>query len=71
LSSALDGTNGFILNGIAVYDYSGVSVSGAGDVNGDGPTMSSFGALRRRPQRQLFGPEPRGVRVEHGLWLGA
>ncbi|NEQ65321.1 MAG: hypothetical protein F6K21_07455 [Symploca sp. SIO2D2] len=34
--SSLDGTNGFILNGIAAGDKSGSSVSGAGDINGDG-----------------------------------
>ncbi|MEG4362407.1 integrin alpha, partial [Microcoleus sp. C2C6] len=34
--STLNGTNGFILNGIAAYDLSGTSVSSAGDVNGDG-----------------------------------
>ena len=34
--SDLDGTNGFILNGIDLFDYSGRSVSSAGDVNGDG-----------------------------------
>ncbi len=34
--SALNGTNGFVLNGIDTYDNSGVSVSSAGDVNGDG-----------------------------------
>ena len=28
--------NGFVLNGVSRYDYSGISVSGAGDVNGDG-----------------------------------
>jgi hypothetical protein len=33
---ALDGSNGFRLDGIDVYDYSGYSVSSAGDVNGDG-----------------------------------
>ena len=31
-----DGSAGFVLNGIDAYDYSGVSVSAAGDVNGDG-----------------------------------
>jgi Ca2+-binding RTX toxin-like protein len=34
--SALDGTNGFAINGIAEYDISGFSVSSAGDFNGDG-----------------------------------
>src|SRR4029077_10601173 len=34
--SALNGTTGFVLNGLAVLDYSGNAVSGAGDVNGDG-----------------------------------
>ena len=32
----LDGSNGFVLNGIEASDSSGYSVSGAGDVNGDG-----------------------------------
>ncbi len=34
--SALNGSNGFAINGIAAYDWSGRSVSSAGDVNGDG-----------------------------------
>ena len=34
--STLNGTNGFVINGIDVIDQSGGSVSGAGDVNGDG-----------------------------------
>ncbi len=36
LRYTLDGSNGFTLSGIDNYDYSGRSVSGAGDVNGDG-----------------------------------
>lgn len=32
----LDGTNGFIINGIQSNDYSGFAVSGVGDVNRDG-----------------------------------
>ena len=32
----LDGSNGFVINGINRYDRSGTSVSSAGDVNGDG-----------------------------------
>ena len=34
--AALDGSNGFRLDGIDDYDHSGFSVAGAGDVNGDG-----------------------------------
>ena len=34
--STLDGTTGFRLDGVDLYDYSGASVSSAGDVNGDG-----------------------------------
>ena len=34
--SGLNGSNGFKLNGVAAYDYSGLSVASAGDVNGDG-----------------------------------
>jgi len=34
--SSLDGTNGFLINGLSTSDYSGWSVSGAGDMNGDG-----------------------------------
>lgn len=34
--SALNGIDGFVLNGVDVDDFSGSSVSGAGDINGDG-----------------------------------
>ena len=36
LSDIIAGNNGFVLNGANAGDYSGRSVSGAGDVNGDG-----------------------------------
>ena len=42
--SGLDGANGFVLNGVDVVDYSGLSVSGAGDINGDGVDDLLIGA---------------------------
>ena len=53
--SALDGTNGFILNGIDGYDYSGRSVSSAGDVNGDGYDDLIIGAYQADPNGNLSG----------------
>ena len=47
--SALDGTNGFILNGIDADDFSGTSVSSAGDVNGDGYDDLIIGAYGADP----------------------
>ncbi len=40
----LNGNNGFAINGINSFDGSGESVSGAGDVNGDGITDIIIGA---------------------------
>jgi hypothetical protein len=45
--AALDGTNGFRLNGIGLYDFSGKSVAAAGDMNRDGYgdiVIGAFGA---------------------------
>ena len=45
--SALNGTNGFKLNGVAAGDFAGRSVAGVGDVNGDGyddMLVGAFGA---------------------------
>ena len=47
--SDLDGTNGFLLNGVAAYDRSGSAVSGAGDVNGDGIADLLIGAFGASP----------------------
>lgn len=44
--SSLNGSNGFIINGIHPGDGSGYSVSGAGDVNGDGIDDVLIGASR-------------------------
>jgi len=34
--SSLDGSNGFKIDGVSIQERSGISVSGAGDINGDG-----------------------------------
>ena len=47
--SSLDGTNGFTINGINAFDRSGDSVSGAGDVNGDGINDLVIGAFYASP----------------------
>ncbi|EDX82844.1 FG-GAP repeat domain protein [Synechococcus sp. PCC 7335] len=51
--SALDGNNGFVINGIDAYDISGRSVSSAGDVNGDGFDDLIIGALLADPNGRL------------------
>ncbi len=47
--SSLDGTNGFVINGIKVRDKSGFAVSGAGDVDGDGFDDLIIGAYQADP----------------------
>ena len=47
--NALDGTNGFRLDGVTTGDESGYSVSSAGDVNGDGYDDLIVGASRADP----------------------
>ncbi|MGY8734124.1 MAG: beta strand repeat-containing protein, partial [Pirellulales bacterium] len=49
LSAIEAGTGGFVINGVSGGDYSGVSVSGAGDVNGDGYADLLVGASRDDP----------------------
>jgi Ca2+-binding RTX toxin-like protein len=53
--SALDGTNGFRLSGVAAYDWSGYSVSAAGDVNGDGFDDLIVGARDADPNGSYSG----------------
>ena len=53
--SSLDGTNGFRLNGVAAGDNSGISVSSAGDVNGDGLADLLIGAHRADPNGTYSG----------------
>src|SRR4028118_1293273 len=47
--STLNGSNGFVINGTAAYDFSGTSVSSAGDVNGDGIDDVIIGAFIADP----------------------
>ena len=42
--SGLNGLNGFVVNGIDSNDFAGLSVSGAGDINGDGVDDLIIGA---------------------------
>ncbi len=53
--STLDGSNGFVINGIDTYDFSGVSVSSAGDVNGDGFDDMLIGATGGDPNGAYSG----------------
>ena len=47
--TTLDGTNGFVMNGLASNDNLGISVSGAGDINGDGVKDFIVGAQNASP----------------------
>jgi VCBS repeat-containing protein len=47
--STLNGSNGFTINGIAANDRSGISVSSAGDINGDGIGDLIIGAANAAP----------------------
>ena len=53
--SSLDGNNGFRLDGVTQYDYSGYSVSTAGDVNGDGLDDVMVGVLSADPNGKSSG----------------
>ena len=49
LEQLANGNNGFVLQGVAAGDYSGSSVSGAGDINGDGLSDLIIGAYCASP----------------------
>ncbi|MCE3289609.1 MAG: Ca2+-binding protein toxin-related, partial [Caulobacter sp.] len=47
--ATLDGTNGFKMPAVNVYDYAGTSVANAGDVNGDGIDDIAISAMGADP----------------------
>jgi hypothetical protein len=53
--AALDGANGFRLDGIDRYDFSGWSVAGAGDISGDGFDDLVSGAPGDNASNVVFG----------------
>jgi hypothetical protein len=53
--SALDGSNGFVINGESIFDFSGYSVSAAGDINGDGVDDLVLGAPSASPDAGYSG----------------
>ena len=52
--SELDGSNGFVINGIDAGDRSGFSVSSAGDINGDGIDDLIIGAYGAAPAGESY-----------------
>ena len=53
--AAADPAIGFVINGVSTDDYSGYSVSGAGDVNGDGLDDLIIGSPESDPNGPLSG----------------
>ena len=53
--SALNGSNGFQMNGEAAFDFSGISAASAGDVNGDGFDDLLVGARGADPNGSYSG----------------
>ena len=66
--SALNGTNGFAINGIDALDRTGYSVSGAGDINGDGFDDLVIGAHWADPNGNSYAGETYVVFGRSGIF---
>ena len=68
--SDLDGSDGFVINGVDSGDQSGFSVSGAGDVNGDGVSDLLVGAPAGDPNGNRGAGESYVVFGDAGVGTG-
>jgi hypothetical protein len=66
--ASLNGTNGFRINGIDPADFSGFSVSAAGDINGDGYQDLIIGAIGADPNGNKEAGESYVVFGKAGGW---
>ncbi|MEO1994068.1 MAG: integrin alpha, partial [Planctomycetaceae bacterium] len=67
---SLTGSDGFRMNGIAMVDFAGISVDGAGDVNGDGfddAVVGAFNGNSGTGQAYLVFGQPSGFDPTMGL----
>lgn len=67
--STLDGANGFKLIGEASSDYSGSTVSGIGDINGDGLADIAVGAPLASPHGRLHAGSSYVIFGKNGSWV--
>jgi hypothetical protein len=66
-SAIAAGTGGFVINGESEGDWSGYSVSNAGDVNGDGLDDLIVGAYRADPSGKISAGKSYGNHSNHPL----